>query len=703
MKVKSLLTQYFQGEQVYNYGGQVPPILFPDPTPPPSPSNTPTPTLTSTPTPTPSITPSITPTNTATPTITPTNTSTPTPTRTSTQTPTPTNTATPTITPSSCVLDPSVVPGLFAWYDLQDAATITTAGSNLISVNDKSPNGYTLQNPVGSVQYINSTTTNFYTKKCISFSGSGSVMNATLPGVSIPSGATMFGVWGRTGSNATLVQISSATTLNALGAFNSYSLTNQSTNAIVCSNSRRTSFTCSVNIGNSAIAGFSADPNGVYDKEIALAGLTCNTLGVSNTGLTPTTIFTDLRMGIVSFGSSVELLELVVYDKVLSNSEYTCVLNYLKNKYGYSTWTSPDPSATPTPTPTLTPTNTNTPSITPTNTQTPTNSETPTLTPTNTQTPTPTDSRECRTYTIVGSGFGGTTFNWTNCDGTAGTTFIYNSPTNICAKQGSVSQSGMFGTITDIGTCPLPSPTPTPTNTNTPSITPTNTSTTTPTNTQTPTKTPTQTPTPTNTSVSYPVIFVSSGATFNDLCSNPQPIPTLYSPQPFFTNNQQLYYDSALTQFIDWSTYSIFASTGGTQVYSYAFAAMGLSTYGFSCPSPTPTPTNTQTPTSSLTPTPTITPTNTQTPTPSSSPVPPPTPTPAAQRKYRATYYNQKVGGVEATFSWRGCDGLSYTHTFPRFVVPAVVDVCVCRFSGGYPISTSYPANVSITLLTDFC
>jgi hypothetical protein len=89
MKVKSLLTQYFQGEQVYNYGGQIPPILFPDPSPSPiPPTPTPTPTNTTTPTPTPSITPSITPTITNTPT----NTKTPTPTRTSTATPTPTNT-----------------------------------------------------------------------------------------------------------------------------------------------------------------------------------------------------------------------------------------------------------------------------------------------------------------------------------------------------------------------------------------------------------------------------------------------------------------------------------------------------------------------------------------------------------------------------------------------------------------------------------
>ncbi len=122
---------------------------------------------------------------------------------------------------------------------------------------------------------------------------------------------------------------------------------------------------------------------------------------------------------------------------------------------------------------------------------------------------------------------------------------------------------------------PLP---PTPTATETPTQTPTNT--------ETPTNTPTGTPTPTPTPNSYPVIFVSSGNTFDNLCANPQPIPTLYSPQPFFTDQQQLYYDSALTQFIDWFTYPMFLSTGGTQLYSYVFAVGGLGTYGFVCPTP---------------------------------------------------------------------------------------------------------------------
>ena len=112
-------------------------------------------------------------------------------------------------------------------------------------------------------------------------------------------------------------------------------------------------------------------------------------------------------------------------------------------------------------------------------------------------------------------------------------------------------------------------------------IQPTPTNTSTPTPTVTPSITPTQTPTVTP--ASYPVIFVSSGETFEDLCDNPQSIPTLYSPQPFFTDTQQLYYDSALTQYIDYVSEPFFASTGGTQLYAYTFAGAGLSTYGFTC------------------------------------------------------------------------------------------------------------------------
>jgi len=79
---KALNRTYFQGQYVFNYGGQVPDIFGGAP----SPSPTPTPTQTKTPTPTPSTTPaSVSPTPTTTPTTTPTIT----PTKTLTPTPTP--------------------------------------------------------------------------------------------------------------------------------------------------------------------------------------------------------------------------------------------------------------------------------------------------------------------------------------------------------------------------------------------------------------------------------------------------------------------------------------------------------------------------------------------------------------------------------------------------------------------------------------
>jgi hypothetical protein len=207
------------------------------------------------------------------------------------------------------------------------------------------------------------------------------------------------------------------------------------------------------------------------------------------------------------------------------------------------------------------------------------------------------------------------------------------------------------------------SPSPTPTPTNTPTSSPIDV-----------TPTPTITPTPN----SYSINFASSGATFDDLCSNPQPIPTLYSPQPFFTNEQELYYDSALTQFIDWNTTTIFLSTGGTQLYFYGFATFGLGTYGFSCPSSTPTPT----PTSSALPvSPTATPTKTPTPT--------PTLTPAACKTYKVTYGPQKVGGSEPSFTYTDCStGLGTTIVVDRFDVGAVYNVCVKRVNNNYAIST---------------
>jgi hypothetical protein len=235
----------------------------------------------------------------------------------------------------------------------------------------------------------------------------------------------------------------------------------------------------------------------------------------------------------------------------------------------------------------------------------------------------------------------------------------------------------------DINACDYYELNPSPT----PSVTPTNTVT--PTPTVTPSITPTNTPT--QTFVSYPVVFVSSGDTFDDICSNPQPIPTLYSPQPFFTNQQQLYYDSGLTQFIDWSddNNSFFASTGGTQLYFYGFATFGLGTYGFTCPSPSPTPTNTTTPTT----TPSITPTNTATPTVTPTKTITPTPT-CACYTYQLTNYNPSGSG---TYFYFVCpNGTTATVT-----VSAGQTVQRCSIS--IPVYSTGSSNLEITKIGNCC
>ena len=171
------------------------------------------------------------------------------------------------------------------------------------------------------------------------------------------------------------------------------------------------------------------------------------------------------------------------------------------------------PTPTPTPSPTVTPTVTRTPTRTPTPSITSSNTPTPSVTPTLTPTLTP---NYCRDYTIQNDGFGSTTFNWTNCDGSPGTiTLVCCVPTTICAINGSVTQSGSPGTITPGGACSItPTPTPSVTNTQTPSVSPS----TTPTNTITPTVTQTEiqqspSPTPTNTETPTPSVTTTQTQT----------------------------------------------------------------------------------------------------------------------------------------------------------------------------------------------
>lgn len=153
----------------------------------------------------------------------------------------------------------------------------------------------------------------------------------------------------------------------------------------------------------------------------------------------------------------------------------------------------------------------------------------PTPTPTSTPTVTPTPApNQCFSYTY-GPAQAGCTINWTNCDGSPGSTFVaqggFHSIT--CARVGSLSGCGQFVAGTLCGTftpsTPTPTPTPpgptaTPTPTSTP-VPPTATPTPTPTGVP-PTATPTSTPTPTPTSTPS-VTYEQLSGKWQDPCGVP--------------------------------------------------------------------------------------------------------------------------------------------------------------------------------------
>jgi len=142
------------------------------------------------------------------------------------------------------------------------------------------------------------------------------------------------------------------------------------------------------------------------------------------------------------------------------------------------------------------------------------------------------------------------------------------------------------------GACPTPTPTPTVTQTVTPTVSPGLTPT------MTPSVTATLTPTPTETSGYINDLF-STGNTIGSSCSSSNYI-RLYSNEPFYTPNQDVFTNPGLSNFAPVGYY-----TNNGIVYNwdgFNFVSQGA------CPTPTPTVTSTATPTFGATPTPTPTP-----------------------------------------------------------------------------------------------
>lgn len=261
-----------------------------------------------------------------TPTPTATITQTPTLTQTPTNTLTPTNTETPTQTPtpSSVPFSPSGVTNLQHWYMSDSGATISSwTNYGLL--------GGTVNQGTASFQpAIASRALGSFTGNSVEFS-SRDFMTGTFSSVNYSS-STVFCVMSvnTTASTGWSIDLYSSGTNNYAWSWQSY---NNATTSIA----RKT-------------PGSSTSPTRTK------APLLLSTSGTSGSfftasyndalGTSGTTTFTGTNATILSFGydpsssssTNISVFEYLVYNRVLTETEYNNVTNYLKTKYQYSTW-----------------------------------------------------------------------------------------------------------------------------------------------------------------------------------------------------------------------------------------------------------------------------------------------------------------------------------------------------------------------------
>ena len=199
------------------------------------------------------------------------------------------------------------------------------------------------------INYLDSTATNLYDKKCISYQTlntiGGGISGPISPAVNL-TGTTMFSVFAKNGNNLNAVlQIYSGstpgvvTTKNKVEIFQSFLGVSYTTNGATASITNCYDF----NVPSiSAIVGGSGTQSVINNIDLNIySGTNFNTLVGRSTGVTNTNL-NSIGFGKQSlFDYGGEILEIVVYDRVLSTPEYNGVLTYLKNKYSYSTWIAP--------------------------------------------------------------------------------------------------------------------------------------------------------------------------------------------------------------------------------------------------------------------------------------------------------------------------------------------------------------------------
>lgn len=339
-------------------------------------SPTTTTTLTATPSQTPSITPSVTPTKT--PGFTPTTTLTPSPTTTTTLTAT--QTQTPSITPSPTAtqpaFNPSSIGNLQYWFKATDGASVSSWTNNGLI-------GGSLTQPTAAnqPQIVSNDTFGFgYTGQSVNFTSRDWMYLNHPSSATTFTGKTFFFVANvkdraTTGWAIGIQEASGYTSSNSIFDYQFY---DGSLTTVSRSRPGRRQFTFTTGSTLFAASG------------LTTTGYTAAVNDVVGTSASTTYIGTNAVY--IGFGydsgsanvNDISVFEFLGYNKLLTQSEFDQVLNYLKTKYAYSLINpTPTPTATITRTPQLTSTPTQTPQVTSTPTRTPQVTPTPSLTSNN--------------------------------------------------------------------------------------------------------------------------------------------------------------------------------------------------------------------------------------------------------------------------------------------------------------------------------
>ena len=313
-----------------------------------TPTQTPTPSITAsaTQTPTPSITasatqtstPTQTPTNTAT--QTPTNTSSPTPTNTATPTQTstvtPTNTTSPTPTPTATTpFLPSNIADLYQWFDTSVDSNITTresGGETFVESWTGRTGGYSVNQTTAGQQPKLVAGAFGFPFSGITFSGGTDFLSGSAGNVAIPTGNTTFIVsYVLNETNALLFDVAasggtSETTTSLYVNANNVQMRSVGGSSQINNWSTRAKYPKLLG----ATSGNTSTRSGMFND------IAQTSTGTFTSGSNYATIRFSTNTGVAP--SNGTIFEVLVYNRVLTQTEANNVLAYLKSKWDYNNW-----------------------------------------------------------------------------------------------------------------------------------------------------------------------------------------------------------------------------------------------------------------------------------------------------------------------------------------------------------------------------